>query len=196
MAVFAEPKDDLLSSAIRNVDSQPDAAGHHPIRIAAIRVGRYALVLPATLSGSLLWGKRTAAVFDPSLLIQLALQRAADRAGKASIIEQRTISKKEIAKALNVLERANEAGELDSEIKASLEPLAAFQEEQRAPELVGQPIRLTPLYEILSEKDGLRLVRGPYGVGGRPTGQHIHGSFDRPSRLMQNPVNDPATRLS
>lgn len=126
-------------------------------------------------------GRKLATVFEPSLLIQLALQRAADRADKAKGIEQRTVSRKEITKALNILERACEAGELDEEIKVFLQPLMAFQEEQRSSELVGQPIRLTPLFEVLSEKDGWRLVRGPYGVGGRPIGPQIHSSFDCPN---------------
>lgn len=141
-------------------------------------VNSYANWLPACRPCN---GKKLAIVFEPSLLIQLALQRAADRADKARNIEQRTISRREITKALNILERANEAGELDNEIKASLQPLVAFQEEQRSPELVGQPIRLTPLFEILSEKDGWRLIRGPYGVGGRPIGPHVHNSFDCPN---------------
>ena len=126
-------------------------------------------------------GRKLATVFEPSPMIQLVLQRAAERADKAKGIEQGTISRKEIMKALNILERASETGELDDGIKIALQPLVAFQEKQRPPELVGQPIRLTPLFEVLSEKNGLRLVRGPYGVGGRPVGPHVHSSFDCPN---------------
>lgn len=147
-------------------------------RPADFDVNSYANWLPACNPCN---GKKLATVFEPSLLIQLALQRASDRAEKANNIEQRTISRREVTKALNVLERANEAGELDNEIKKLLQPLATFQEEQRSPELVGQPIRLTPLFVILSEKDGWRLVRGPYGVGGRPIGPQVHSSFDCPN---------------
>lgn len=147
-------------------------------RPADFDVNSYANWLPSCRSCN---GKKLATVFDPSLLIQMVLQRAADRFDKAKSIELRTISKRDITKALNVLERANEAGELDEEIKASLQPLVAFQEEQRSPELLGQPIRLTPLFEVLSEKDGLRLVRGPYGVGGRPLGPQVDTSFDCPN---------------
>lgn len=147
-------------------------------RPADFDVNSYANWLPACNPCN---GKKLATVFEPSLLIQLALQRASDRAEKANNTEQRTISRKKVTKALNVLERANEAGELDNEIKKLLQPLATFQEEQRSPELAGQPIRLTPLFVILSEKDAWRLVRGPYGVGGRPIGPQVHSSFDCPN---------------
>lgn len=138
-------------------------------------INSYENWLPACRSCN---GKKLATVFEPSLLIQLTLQRAADRAEKAVIVERRTVSKVAIAKALNVLERANDAGELNEESKRLLQPLAAFQEEQRTHDLVGQPIRLTPLFEIISEAEGWRLVRGPYGVGGRPIGSQLHSSFD------------------
>lgn len=147
-------------------------------RPADFDVNSYANWLPACRPCN---GKKLATVFEPSLLIQLNLQRATDRADKARHFEQRTVSRKEITKALNLLERMNEAGELDEEIKKSLQPLVVFQEEQRSPELVGQSIRLTPLFEVLSEKDGLRLVRGSYGVGGCPIGPQVHSSFDCPN---------------
>lgn len=33
---------------------------------------------------------------------------------------------------------------------------------------MGAPLHLTPLLEVLAEKDGVRIVRGPYGVGWGP----------------------------
>lgn len=122
-------------------------------------------------------GRKRETVFDPSLLVQLHLQRAAERAEKARVLESRTISRREIANALNLLQRASEVGELDEDLKRALVPLAAFQEEQRSLEMVGQAIRFSPVLEILSQKDGWQMVRGPYGVGGGPVGPHVHSSF-------------------
>lgn len=126
-------------------------------------------------------GRKLATVFEASPLIQLILQRAAERADKAKTLEVKTVSKREITKALSVLERAHEIGELDDELKTALQSLVTFQEDQRTPEMAGQTIRLTPLFEVLSEKDGWRIVRGPYGVGGRPVGPRVHNSFDCPN---------------
>lgn len=126
-------------------------------------------------------GKKLATVFDPSLLIQIALQRAAERSPKAVELERGTVNRRTVMKALNVLERASEAGELDAEVIAALQPLVAFQASHRSPDLSGEVIRLTPLYEVLSDNGGLLIVRGPYGVGGRPSGPHVHSSFDCPN---------------
>lgn len=59
-------------------------------RPADFDVNSYANWLPACRPCN---RRKLATVFEPSLLIQLALQRAADRADKASNIEQRTISR-------------------------------------------------------------------------------------------------------
>lgn len=126
-------------------------------------------------------GKKLATVFDPSLLIQVALQRAAERASRAAALERQTVTRRTVMKALNVLERASEAGELDDEVIAALQPLVTFQASHRSPDLSGEVIRLTPLYEVLSDDGGLRIIRGPYGVGGRPSGPHVHSSFDCPN---------------
>lgn len=126
-------------------------------------------------------GKKLTTVFDPSPLIQLVLQRAAERAIKAKKLEQKTTSRKEVMKALNVLERANEAGELDDEVITALRPLILLQVSHRSSDLSGKVIRLTPLYEVLSEINGWRIVRGHYGVGGRPIGPHVDSSFDCPN---------------
>lgn len=122
-------------------------------------------------------GRKRETIFDPSLLVQLHLQRAAERAEKARVLENRTVSKKELADALNRLQRASEAGELDEDLKRALIPLATFQEEQRSPEMAGKAIRLSPLLELLSQKDGWQMVRGPFGVGGGPVGPHVDSSF-------------------
>ncbi|MDO8778510.1 MAG: HNH endonuclease signature motif containing protein [Burkholderiaceae bacterium] len=109
--------------------------------------------------------KKTDTVFAPSPIIQIVLQNAATKAAAAEKIAKETMSKKEIAKALNVLDRADEDGRLDEEV---LQALSKYISQNRQPDLAGKPIRLTPLYEILSEQNGIQIVRGTYGVGGRP----------------------------
>jgi hypothetical protein len=126
-------------------------------------------------------GLKLATVFDPSLKVQLILQKAAMKAQEAERIAARTVSDKELYEALNLLERANENGSLTDGFKAALQPLVEFQVAVREPELAKQPVRLTPLYEVLSEANGIRLIRGPYGVGGRPSTPYAHSSFDCPN---------------
>ena len=58
---------------------------------------------------------------------------------------------RDVATALNTLERAAEREDLDDEALAQLAALIPFHRENRAEEAKGEPIRLTPLYEVLSE---------------------------------------------
>ena len=85
-------------------------------------------------------------VFEPSPIVQLLLQNAASKAPKAKALAAEIVSERKIAHALNVLERAHDDGKLDDE---TVQTLAAYVHKHRPPELIHQPIRLTPLYEIL-----------------------------------------------
>lgn len=123
-------------------------------------------------------GKKSNTVFKPSLLIQLHLQDASSKAEKTKERTAETLSDKRIATALNVLERAHQDGKLDDE---TIESLVDFLSRNRLPDLADEPIRLTPLYEILSNENGIQIIRGPYGVGGRPAAQGAHSSFDCPN---------------
>lgn len=120
-------------------------------------------------------GVKGETVFEPSPLVQLLLQRTAAHAAAAKALAAETVSQRKIANALNVLERAQEDGKLDEEI---IQTLAVFVSQHRSPELLDQPILLTPLYEILFEKNGIQVVRGPYGIGGRPASKEVHPSFN------------------
>lgn len=119
-------------------------------------------------------GTKNDTVFSPSLLVQIVLQQAESKALKAEALAAKTVSNRKIANALNVLEQARDEGILDEQ---TIQTLTAFISGNRHPNLAGQPIRLTPLYEILNEQNGLQIVRGPYGVGGRPTAPSVHSSF-------------------
>lgn len=123
-------------------------------------------------------GTKNDLVFEPTPIVQVHLQRAIARAADAQALAEETVSERKIANALNVLERARDDGKLDDEV---IQTLSEFISRHRQPDLSGQPIRLTPLYEIITEHNGIQLVRGPYGVGGRPAIRDPHFSFSCPN---------------
>jgi hypothetical protein len=90
-------------------------------------------------------------VFEPSPLVQIALQRAAANAHKAEELAKNTISERKIANALNVLEQVSEAGHLAMWVIDALRPLVGFHTEHRVPEMIAEPIRLAPNYTIFLE---------------------------------------------
>lgn len=122
-------------------------------------------------------GQKQALVFEPTPLIQAVLQKADSKAGEAARLAAESISKRKIANAINILQRAEERGELGEEIRAELQPLIAFQVQHRSPEMVGEVIRLTPLFTVLSDDGLVQIVQGPYGVGGRPASPTSHGTW-------------------
>lgn len=123
-------------------------------------------------------GIKSDIVFEPSPIVQVQLQRAIAKAAEAQALAEETISARKIANALSVLERALENGKLDHEV---IQDLSNFISQHRQPDLVGQPIRLTPIYEIIAENNGIQVIRGPYGVGGRPSIPATHSSFACPN---------------
>ncbi|WP_339492913.1 HNH endonuclease [Pseudomonas sp. EA_15y_Pfl2_R67] len=122
-------------------------------------------------------GTKNDLVFEPTPIIQVRLQRAIAKAADAQALAAETISKRKITNALIVLERARDDGMLDDEV---IQTLSEFISQHRQPDLCGQPILLTPLYEIITEQSGIQLVRGPYGVGGRPAIRNPDSSFSCP----------------
>ncbi|ELX10187.1 restriction endonuclease [Janthinobacterium sp. HH01] len=109
-------------------------------------------------------------VFEPVPIVLVLLKRAAEKASKAQAIAEKAVSEQNVQKALNTLERAMTIDALaGEEIKAQLTELFRFQTIYRTPEMVGKPILVSPGLELLADKDGIRIVRGPYGVGGGPS---------------------------
>jgi len=123
-------------------------------------------------------GTKKDLVFEATPIIQAQLQRAIAKAPTAKKLAAETVTKRKIANALNVLERAQDDGKLDAE---TIQTLFEFISQHRQPDLEGKPILLTPLYEILSEQNGVQIVRGRYGVGGRPAAAHPDASFTCPN---------------
>ncbi len=165
---------DLQSMEVDHV--VPETLEGNPIRLAQVllELGRssdfniqsFANWLPACRRCN---GKKLDTIFQPSLLVQLCLQRAAKHAAKAAAMAEELVTNRKISNALGVLLRADEKGLLSEEMKNAIIPLIEFQTTHRAPEVVGEPIRLSPLYEVLSDNGQIQIVRGPHGVGGRPT---------------------------
>jgi hypothetical protein len=112
--------------------------------------------------------RKAESVFRPSGWFQGVLERAAKKAPEAEKVASELVRDRQLAKAVALLQRAGEAGILDDKYLDALRPLLSVQVAHRTPELAEQPIRLTPLYEVLSESETLRIVRGPYGIGGGP----------------------------
>lgn len=163
----------------------PEALLAQPVKLAAalealgrpqgFEVNSYANWLPACGPCN---GAKNDLVFEPSPIIQVQLQRAAAKAEQVASVADKSASDRKIANALNVLEQAHAEGRLDAEI---LGTLAAFVVDQRPAEHASEPVRLTPLYEVLSDINGVQVVRGPYGIGGRPSTPSSDPSFACPN---------------
>lgn len=126
-------------------------------------------------------GRKRERVFDPTPRIQLELQIAREKADQAAALAASRVSAQTAARAWNTIKRAHAAGTLATAISEAIREFVAYHEPHRAPEADRSPIRLTPLIEVISEANGIRLVRGPYGVGGGPMGPDIHSSFRCPT---------------
>jgi hypothetical protein len=113
-------------------------------------------------------------VFEPVPIVLALLKKTAEKAPKARALASKVLTEQRVQKTLNMLERAvNENGHFGKEIMAQLAELLRFQTANRAPEMVGKPILIGPGLQLLSDQNGLRIVRGPYGVGGGPSTDHV-----------------------
>ena len=124
--------------------------------------------------------KKSNTVFNSAPIILLHIQNAIKKSEKAQENENKAVSQRQLTRALNTLARAEESGELSEEIKLQLRPLIQFQLQERSPELQNKVIKLTPLYEVITESDGWKIIKGRYGVGARPIGENLHSSFNCP----------------
>jgi len=87
-------------------------------------------------------------VWDPSLQVQAALQRASDRAPKARELERKLTTDRKVANAVSTIVAASESDQLTPELIEKITPLIEFQAEHRAKELAEEPIRLTPAIQV------------------------------------------------
>ena len=82
-----------------------------------------------------------------------------------------------VSRAWDTIKRADEAGDLSEPYLAAIRKFASFRAPRRDPEVASEPMRLSPLIQVISEKNGIRVVKGPYGVGASPIGPYVHSSF-------------------
>lgn len=126
-------------------------------------------------------GKKRAAVFEPHPIHRMHLDDAIKQAGKAAKIAEEVVKVKELQSALVTVVKAGQQGLLTDSDKTLLAPLALYQVTVREPATAREPIRFTPFYEVLSDDGLIQVVRGPYGVGGRPSMPNPHPSFHCPT---------------
>lgn len=118
-------------------------------------------------------------VFEPTPLIQLQLQKLRSKAEQAEKAAQKSVKDKSVSKAWALIQMAASNGELRPSIEQEILTFATQLMEPRQPEMEHSPLKMTPLFQIISEGSGLRLIRGPYGVGAspiNPTGSYICGT--------------------
>ena len=123
-------------------------------------------------------GRKLVEIFDPTPLIQIFLQRAQRKAQEAAQLAAKAVTQRKIATALNVLQRADERGELAEDTKILLKPLVEFQRANRAEESARSSVRLTPLYVVLAEERDFQIIHGPYGIGRKSTAANRDPSWD------------------
>lgn len=95
-------------------------------------------------------GTKSSIQFEPSPLIQVLLQKLAAKADEAHRVSAEVVRSRQVANALNVLVRAYESGvKLEGETRERLLVLLRF---ASARELVGsgQPLRLTPSFQLVT----------------------------------------------
>lgn len=126
-------------------------------------------------------GKKLAKVFEPYPIYRMHLDDAMAKAELAAKRAAEVVEQKDVTEALIVIIKAEDQGRLTDGNKAMLTPLLRYQLGVREPEMAREPVRFTPYYEVISDDGWIQMVRGPYGVGGRPSMPNPHSSFDCPT---------------
>lgn len=125
--------------------------------------------------------RKRSRIFNPTPRIQLELEIAAEKAPHAEELANKVVSNQAMSRAWNTIKRAADAGSLGEDIQKEIMEFSQFHKAQRDVDVSQEPILLSPLIEVMSEKNGIRIVKGPYGVGGGPIGPDVHSSFRCPS---------------
>lgn len=120
--------------------------------------------------------KKRSTPWEPSLLAQDALQRAAAKADEARAAEAELVHQRTIRRALNHIARAGEKGQLSQEDLEMLAPLFEDLRAARPEEQADEPIQLTPDVAVQTSSGRWVVVDGPYGRGAGP---------ERPSNAMR-----------
>jgi hypothetical protein len=107
--------------------------------------------------------------FDPSPIVQIVLQRAAARSTAAREAEAKTVTSAQLSRAVNLIQRMAREGPLDTSTLAILRPLVVDGDVLRTEANRGTPVRILPMFSVLSDDGNIKIVKGPYGVGGGPS---------------------------
>ena len=120
-------------------------------------------------------------IFKPTPQIQLELEIAAEKSSDAKELAKKIVTSQVVSRAWNTIKRAADSGSLGKELEKEIQEFTQFHEAVREQDIAHEPILLSPLIEVISKKNGIRLVKGPYGIGGGPVGPDVHSSFRCPS---------------
>lgn len=128
--------------------------------------------------------KKGSTVFDASPLVQIQLQKAANKAETAKKLENDALHNATLTKAINTVCRANEKTMLT---KKQLEPLISSFKKHNPDLLKGfhqnvdskrpAEISLTPFHKVVMEDERILMVYTPYGIGYIPKGDRLDISF-------------------
>jgi 5-methylcytosine-specific restriction endonuclease McrA len=170
---------DLLSMEVDHII--PSSLGADPDKLRSVieafdlpadfDLESYANWLPACKRCN---NRKRALVFKPSLIIQVELQKAAEKAVKAKDLAGRRVTDSQVAKAWNRIKTAWEQGSKNPALERDMREFLEFHVSERDKDMVGEPIRLAPGFEVLSDNGRIRVIRGPFGVGGGPSAPSPH----------------------
>ena len=118
--------------------------------------------------------RKRALVFKPTPIVQVELQKAADKAAKTKEMAERRVNDRQVANAWSRIRAAIERGGVNAELENDIKEFLGFHVSARDEETAGEPIRLGPGVEVLSDDGRIRIVRGPYGIGGGPSSPSPH----------------------
>jgi hypothetical protein len=125
--------------------------------------------------------KKRSHILKPSPILQRELERAAARAGDVGRLSREVVRRQQVTVALSILQRAADDGQLEESGEAAIRALVGFHVGQRESDAVGKPMLLTPLLTVFQTGAGIELVKGPYGVGARPSSSDVPDSMHCPS---------------
>lgn len=104
----------------------------------------------------------------------MELQKAAEKAEKTKGLADRRVTDRRVANAWNRIRTAIEQGSLNTALENDIKEFLGFHVSMRDIDVAGEPIRLAPGVEVLSDDGRIRIIRGPYGIGGGPSAPSPH----------------------
>jgi hypothetical protein len=91
------------------------------------------------------------AVFEPTPIVQIQLQHAAEKAAEAQQLVDQVVSERKLSNAVNVIAQANESGVLAAWVVEAIRPLVVFHIVHRDPDMAAEPIRITRDFAVVLE---------------------------------------------